>query len=151
MWTINRHAWLLLLALMTPGAIMTIYGLTHPKARTEDGVSFVSFGLIWVGIMAVLEGGLFVYLWQQKRNVAYFMEKGVRGFATILNAETTGMELNNMPEVELYLDIVIPNHPPYTITHKSCWNLLSLGTLRRGARLEVLVDPKNHKKILIVV
>lgn len=150
MWTLSRHFWIFFLVLLSPGLIMLGIGITTPGARTDDGHSFLTIGAAYTAILILIEAGTLIFLGRQKKRVAYFAAHGIRGVATIINAETTGTELNDMPQVELQLEISISNRPPYTITNRSYWNLLSLSALQRGARLPVRVDPKNPKKIMFV-
>ncbi|MBN1496286.1 MAG: hypothetical protein JXA07_05920 [Spirochaetes bacterium] len=150
MWTLSRHFWIFFLVLLLPGLVMLGIGITTPGARTNDGHSLLTFGAAYTGILLLVEGGTFIFLRRQKRRVEYFTACGIRGIATILDAETTGVELNDMPQVELKLEVSIQGRAPYTITHRGYWNLLSLSSLKRGARLSVRVDPKNREKIMFV-
>ena len=150
MWMLTKHWWIFFLVLLSPGIIMLAIGILNPGARTDDGHSLLMVGAVFTSIMVIIEAGVFVYLGRQKKRVAYFAQNGVQGSATILKAETTGIELNGMPQIELLLEITLPGQAPYTISNKSYWNLLSLSSLKRGARLTVRVDPKNRKRIMFV-
>jgi hypothetical protein len=58
--------------------------------------------------------------------------------------------MNDMPQIELKLEIEAPGRNRYTITDRRCWNPLSLAGLQKGAQLPVLVDPQHPKKILFL-
>jgi hypothetical protein len=150
MWTLSKNWWIFYLVLLLPGVIMLIIGIINPNARTDDGMSLWKFGLIWISMMLVIEAGTFIYLGCQKKRASYFEKKGIRAVAAILEAEQTGVEMNGMPQIELRLEIALPGQAPYTINHKDYWSLLALSSLRRGARLPVLVDPRDRKRIMFV-
>ncbi len=148
MWTLSKRWWLFSLLLAAPGVIFLIVGMANPSVRTDDGLPMFWFGVIWIFLQLIINGVLFGYLAFQKKRLAYFRENGIPAVATILAAETTGTTVNDMPQIELKLEIAPPDRMPYVITDRRCWNPLSLAGLQRGARLKVLVDPRRPKKIL---
>ena len=148
MWTLTRKWWIISAMLLVPGVIMLVAGILNPGARTDDNMSLRTFGVIWILLQLAIQGALFGYLGWQKKRLAYFRENGVRGVATILSAATTGTTVNDMPQIELRLEIAALDRAPYVITDRRCWNPLSLAGLQRGAKLAVLVDPRHPKKIM---
>ena len=149
MWVLNRGWWWTWVILLTPGVVALVIGILNPGARTTDEVMPMwAFGILWILLQLLIMGVLFAFLNRQKRRAVYFRENGIPGTATILSADTTGTTVNDMPQIELKLEIEAPGRNRYTITDKRCWNPLSLAGLQKGARLPVLVDPRRPKKIM---
>lgn len=150
MWKLNRGWWLTGVILLLPGVIALIVGIADPSARTSDDMPLRTFGIIWVLSQSLLQGAIFGWLGWQRRSAAYFREHGIRGVATILAAETTGVTVNDMPQIELTLEVAPLDRSPYVIRDKRCWNPLSLAGLQKGAKLAVLIDPRRPKKVMFV-
>jgi hypothetical protein len=134
--------------LLVPGVVSLVIGIVNPNERTDDNVSLKTFGIVWILLQFVINGALFGYLNWQKKRAVYFARNGIRATATILSADTTGTTVNDMPQIELRLEIVPPDRMPYTIVDKRCWNPLSLAGLQKGAKLPVLIDPRRPTKIM---
>jgi hypothetical protein len=79
-----------------------------------------------------------------------FLMNAIHGEAIILSREQTGMYLNNQPQLRFQLKVSLPGQEPYQIEHKQVLNLLDLGSFSNGAKIQVLVDPRDIKKIKIV-
>jgi hypothetical protein len=95
--------------------------------------------LAWVNLTVGIIGS--------EDNPAHLIYFGVIA-VMILGAGTTGTTVNDMPQIELQLEIEAPGRYRYTITDRRCWNPLSLAGLQKGAKLPVLVDPRQPKKIM---
>jgi len=150
MWKLTRSWWVISLMLLAPGVVMLVVGTVNPGARTDDNMPLRTFGIFWILLQLAIQAVLFGYLGWQKKRAAFFRENGVRGVATILAADTTGTTVNDMPQIELRLEIAAPDRAPYVITDRRCWNPLSLAGLQKGAKLAVLVDPRHPKKIMFM-
>jgi hypothetical protein len=150
MWKLNRRWWLISAALLVPGAVMLVAGIANPGARSDDGFPLAWMGASWLLMIGVTHAGIFLWLGRQKKRIAYFQENGLRGEATILQAETTGTFINDMPQIELRLEVVVPGRQAYAVTDRRCWNPLTLAGLQRGAKLPVLVDPRNPQRLMFV-
>ncbi len=148
-WTLRRGWWLISLALFAPGGAFLIEGILDPRKRTDDGMSFRVFGTVWLGMMLLLHAGLFGYLHLRNRRAAWLERHGLPATAVILAAEFTGTEVNLMPEIELELEVALPGEAPYRVRHACCMSPLSSAALQAGARVKVLVDPRDRKKIML--
>ena len=149
MWVLNKGWWGTWIVLLAPGVVALVIGILNPVARTSDDVlPLWKFGIVWIFLQLLIMGAIFVFMNRQKRRAVYFRENGIPGTATILSADTTGTTVNDMPQIELKLEIEAPGRNRYTITDKRCWNPPSLAGLQKGARLPVLVDPRRPKKIM---
>jgi hypothetical protein len=149
MWVLNRGWWWTWVILLAPGVVALTIGILDPGARTsDDSLSLRAFGILWIFLQLLIMGAIFFFMNRQKRRAAYFRENGIPGTATILSADTTGTTINDMPQIELQLEIEVPGRNRYTISDRRCWNPLSLAMLQKGAKLPVLVDPLRPKKIM---
>jgi hypothetical protein len=148
MWVLNRGWWWTWVILLAPGVIALVIGILNPAARTDDDIPLRTFGVVWIALQLMLMGVMLAFMKRQRHQAAYFQQNGIPGTATILHAETTGTTVNDMPRVALTLEIDAPGRNPYTITDRRCWNPLQLAGLQRGAKLAVLVDPRNPKSIM---
>lgn len=149
MWVVNKGWWGTWIVLLAPGVVALVIGILHPGARTsDDNMTLRTFGVVWIFLQLLIMGSLLAFMNRQKRRAIYFRENGIPATATILAAGTTGTTVNDMPQIELELEIEAPGRDRYTITDRRCWNPLSLAGLQKGAKLPVLVDPRHPKKIL---
>jgi hypothetical protein len=151
MWVMNKGWWGTWVVLLAPGVVALVIGILHPVARTsDDSMTLRMFGILWIVLQLLIMGAIFAFMNRQKRRAVYFRENGIPGSATILAADTTGTTVNDMPQIELQLEIEAPGRDRYTITDRRCWNPLSLAGLQKGAKLPVLVDPRSPKKIIFL-
>ncbi len=149
MWVLNKGWWWTWGILLAPGVVALVIGILDRGARTsDDALPLWAFGIVWILLQLLIMGAIFFFMNRQKQRAAYFRENGIPGTATILGAGTTGTTINDMPQIELQLEIEAPGRDRYTITDKRCWNPLSLAGLQKGAKLAVLVDPRSPKKIM---
>lgn len=151
MWVLNRGWWASWVILLAPGVVALVIGILDPSAHTsDDTMTLRTFGVVWILSQLLIMGVLLACMDLQGRRADYFRQHGVPGTATILAADTTGTTVNDMPQVELKLEIEMPGGNRYTITDRRCWNPLSLAGLRQGEKLRVLVDPRSPKRIMFV-
>jgi hypothetical protein len=66
---------------------------------------------------------------------------GVRGEATILSVQDTGMRINDNPRVSMVLEVRLPNMAPYQIQKTITVSIFQLAQVQTGAVVGVLVDP----------
>lgn len=150
MWVLNKGWWGVWVVLLAPGVIALVIGILNPGARTDDNMPLRTFGILWIILQLLILGAILFFMKRQKERADYFLKNGIPGTATILAANTTGTTINDMPQIELRLEIEAPGRDRYAITDKRCWNPLSLARLQKGAKLTVLVDPQRPKKIMFV-
>ncbi len=75
--------------------------------------------------------------------------EGIRGTAQVLEAEQTGMYVNNQPQVRLRLRVEAPGIAPYEVDKRVTVPLIAVGTLTSGRPLSVSVDPEDRDRIAI--
>jgi len=79
---------------------------------------------------------------------------GIRGEATILSLQDTGMRINDNPRVAMVLEIRLPNMPPYQVQKTITVSIVQLAQVSVGAVVAVLVDPSapnNPDKVGILL
>jgi hypothetical protein len=79
---------------------------------------------------------------------------GIRGEATILSVQDTGMRINDNPRVNMLLDVRLPNMPSYQIQKTITVSMFQLAQVQVGAVVGVLVDPsapQNPDKVGILL
>lgn len=151
MWVMNKGWWWTWVILLAPGVVALVISILHPGTRTtDDSMLLRTFGIVWILLQLLILGAIFVFMDRQKRRAVYFRMNGIPGTATILSADTTGVTVNDMPQIELQLEIEVPGRNRYTIIDRRCWNPLALAGLQNGAQLAVRVDPQHPKQIMFV-
>ncbi|MEW6367848.1 MAG: DUF3592 domain-containing protein [Acidobacteriota bacterium] len=154
MWRLTR--WVLLgpLPFVVLGAIFILLGWrAHPADLTDDGYSLKWFwyvmGSWFIGLTLVVFGGIYIWAARSGNRLRRIRERGRRGLATVLEAEATGGMFNNLPQVEMQLQVYIDGMQSYTLTHREYMDLLNLAALRKGAQVAVLVDPSDPREVQI--
>ncbi len=107
----------------------------------------VGIGQIWTGVATLLA---LLYLWMNRRadRAATIIAAGVRGEASIIQAEQTGMYVNEQPRVKLKLRVRTP-FAEFEDERTETVPLISLGLLSSGKPLAVYVDPNDQNNYVI--
>jgi hypothetical protein len=154
-WVVKwKNTMFILLPLFLVGVGMIIAGvLVDPASKTSDGHSakwfFLLFGCFWLLSVFGTLGGMILYTRHQVKKYKYFSEKGLKGVAKLLSCETTGTEINNIPQYEMQLQIIVEGRQPYVITHKECLNHLIAGKITIGLEIPVMVDPQRERSVIL--
>ena len=77
------------------------------------------------------------------------MTSGIAGQATIRSMRDVGVVVNEMPLIEMDLQVEVPDRDPYEVTHRQVMPHSSLGTLQLGATVPVHVDPQDPNSLVI--
>ena len=75
---------------------------------------------------------------------------GVQGQAAVLGIAQTGMYMNENPQVELDLQVYLPNAQPYRVKHRQFVPLILLGRLGAAGMLPVKVDPQDPASLVVL-
>ena len=130
------------------GLVNIIVGYTiHSKM---PGNSMQAFTIVLGGIFVLAALFIAVYIFMAGIKEDQFEENALRGVATIVSREQTGLFFNNQPQVRFVLDISVPGREQYQVEHKEIVSLFDLGTVSQGAKFPVLVDRDNEKKIKMI-
>ncbi|MCD4735815.1 MAG: hypothetical protein K8R53_07200 [Bacteroidales bacterium] len=106
-------------------------------------------GLIF--IIAPLVGYAWMFFWigRGQKRAEWLIENGIKGKATILAYEETGLVVNDTPKIELSLEIRTSGDSTHKIVHNEFISILYLSKLSIGKQLPVFVDPRNINNIYV--
>ena len=79
------------------------------------------------------------------------MTSGITGRATIRSMRDVGVVVNEMPLIEMDLQVEIPYRDPYEVTHRQVIPHSSLGALQLGETVPVLVDPQDPDSLVVTI
>ena len=79
----------------------------------------------------------------------YLMQAGRVGTATVSAVRQTGTFVNNNPECELDLQVVVDAGTPYGVTHRQVLAMVALPGFQPGASVPVRVDPNDPNSLII--
>lgn len=79
------------------------------------------------------------------------MTSGIAGRANIRSMRDVGVVVNEMPLIEMDLQVEIPDRDPYEVTHRQVIPHSSLGALQLGASVPVLVDPQDPDSLVLTM
>lgn len=153
MWKANKMIWLILIFIVI-GLIFIYVGYrTDPEAKTDDGYSLKWFwyvmGAWFIGLTLLLYAGIFYFLGRSAHKQQRLREIGLPGIATVLSSGATGGELNNMPQVEMEMQVEADGMATYGVLHREYVNPVNLPRVQKGACLPVLIDPRKPEKLTI--
>jgi hypothetical protein len=77
------------------------------------------------------------------------MTSGIAGQATIRAPRAVGVVVNEMPLIEMDLQVEVPDRGPYEVTHRQVMPHSSLCTLKLGATVPVPVDPQDPNSLVV--
>jgi hypothetical protein len=78
----------------------------------------------------------------------HLLKRGTSGWATILAVEETGITINrNYPVAKLRLQVEPAQGQPYEVTAKCLMNRFDIPVYQPGARVAVVIDPRNPRKV----
>ncbi|MCC2656411.1 MAG: hypothetical protein K0Q76_1519 [Panacagrimonas sp.] len=112
----------------------------------------IGIGQIWVAVSLVLLAVYGVITWAVRRRwarIERLMRDGLSGFATILEAEGTGVAINHRPQVRLRLRVEVPGRAPYEAEVREVLPFLGLESVGPRRRVPVFVDRDDPKRLMI--
>jgi hypothetical protein len=145
-------------------ATLTVYGapLRDADARVrfwEGGEMTMAEKLAAFAIFVVFLGlGVALVHRRSRRNKAArqrIRTLGIRGDAKVLRLRDTGGSVNDNPKVEVELEITLDDHgsyrapPRYRTTQRLYISTLAIPRVQPGCVVEVLVDPRDHDRLVL--
>jgi len=128
-----------------------VAGFMAPKdALTDDGFSL---GLFFWGMAAIffLSTALpLVVVGMMNRRRALREASWLDAQAEILEVNDTGMLVNNQPRLAIRMRVQSPMHGATEVEMKRVIPLSALGSFRPGASIQVKVNPKNPKDVMLL-
>lgn len=109
--------------------------------------------LLAVGIIAMVLIPFFIVLiffFLKRRRAKHVLENGVRGTAIVKKLSDTGTVINNIPQIEILLEVTLPNIPTYTIIKRAAVPMIYYPRMQPGMTIDVAADPTrlNDQKYL---
>ena len=86
----------------------------------------------------------------KRRQAEKLKTQGLRGSANVISVSPVLGKLKNLCRVDIVLDVNVPGKIPYRIDHGEYFDIKYLDRVKEGATLNVLVDPDNKNKLMIV-
>lgn len=111
--------------------------------------SMLFLGILFIITPFVGIGWILIWTRRGQRIERKMLKRSIPGRATVVSIEETGMYTNNVPEVEMVLEIVTDLYPAYRVVHREYVNPIDLSKLLPGAEIEVRVDSKDRDNILL--
>ena len=108
----------------------------------------IYIGQIWV-FVAVLLIVIFGLVGRAAKRAEQLKREGVRGTATILSMEQTGVYVNEQPQVKFRLRVEASGITPYEVEKRAVVPLIALGTLANGRPLDVYIDREDRDRMTI--
>jgi len=155
-WQYIKGRWWIFVIATVPfviiGAALIIFDTVADPSPNWDPPWYDSF--LFLGIFFVVSP--FIGMWLVTRKVRRsqrveqeILARSVPGRATVISVTETGLYTNNVPEVDIVLDVSTDEHSEYRITHREHVGLLNLSRLLPGKEIEVRVDSTDRNSILL--
>ncbi len=112
----------------------------------------IGIGQIWVAVSLLLLGVYGVISWRvgkSRARQARLMAEGLRGTAVVLQAEGTGVLINQRPQLLLRLRVELPGRALYEVEHREIAPYLGLEALGAQRRVAVIVDRDDPQRLMI--
>lgn len=110
--------------------------------------------LLLLGILFIVSPAL--QMWWTLRKIhngqkaeTELIARSTIGHATVIAIEETGLYTNDVPEVEILLEVYSGNNSTYRVTHKEHVNLSDLPGLTPGSEIAIRIDSLDRKNIFI--
>lgn len=76
-------------------------------------------------------------------------DSGTPARARVVSVKATGARINHDPEVELVLEVTLPDQPPHTVTHKAYVSQIAVPRVQPDCQLDVRVDPQDKSQVVV--
>jgi hypothetical protein len=75
--------------------------------------------------------------------------EGLKGTGQVLALQTTGVRVNDQPQLALTMHVTVHGRDPFMIRHSEVVNEIRIPQVQPGAMLPILVDPKDPTLFVI--
>jgi hypothetical protein len=109
---------------------------------------------IYIAVAMVLVfGGMgyfsYKFLWQPKNNTRRLLNEGIPGRAKILEVHETNITVNQNPQYRLVMELKNSLGQVYITGCKTVISRRSTVSFQPGKEVNVKIDPKNEKNVII--
>lgn len=112
----------------------------------------IGIGQIWVAVSVVLlvvYGVITTTVQRRRARLDRIRRDGIHGFATVLEAEGTGVAVNHRPQVRLRLRVEVPGRAAYEVELREVLPFLGLEAIGPRRRVPVFVDRDDPDSVVI--
>ncbi len=102
--------------------------------------------ILVVIIVLIAVTSITIPLWslrKKKKKVENLKATGIKGEATILQIDDTGIRIHDNPQMNIILEVRIPDHPPYQVRKTVTVPLVRLSQIQTGSVVAVIADPSE--------
>jgi hypothetical protein len=155
MWKVHKGLYfVLIIPALTSIALLLAGILTSPDELTDEGYSLKSIFFIVSAVFLFFPiasaAGMTVYYKRINDRTTHLVQNGIRGIAEILGREQTGIYINDLPQIQFLLKIILPDGKTFETQFKDIVNLLDLNSIQTGTRLPVFIDRENDRNIMLI-
>ena len=110
--------------------------------------------MIFLGVFFMLSpllslAAIGTWIRRSNRNTLRLWSEGIPGRALVISAEETGRSINNAPEIELELEVMVNGSEPYRTRIRDFVGILELVRTQPGQTVQVRVDPHDPENVVI--
>jgi hypothetical protein len=156
MFTKNRPLLFLIFGIeITAGIVFLALGFfTNPAEMFDRDMPLQKFFFLMGAILFfgpfIAGASLYFIGGARKRLADKLKTRGLHGSANVISVSPSGGRLNNLRRVNIVMDVNVPGRIPYRIEHGEYFDLKNIDKVKSGMTLNVLVDPDNQDKMIIV-
>jgi hypothetical protein len=131
--------------------IFDIIGDPSPQMKPGFLNSFTTLGVFFIlsPLVALLMISRMVRKRQKRETL--LIENGMKGIATIISVNETGLTTNNVPQLEMELEVSAAGRESYRTIHRDHISLIHLHRLVPGAEFPVFVSRDDPDDLLFII
>ena len=131
-------------------AVCIVLMLTDLIFDVPSGAAFGGgIALVTLLPMGLIFGGIGYAMGKAAARAERLRVHGIVGTGQVMGAQPTGMAINNVPQMAIRLQILLPGRPPYEATTKMLMSAGVAHALVPGTSVSVRVDPEKLSDVLI--
>lgn len=131
--------------------ILDIIG--DPSPQMEPGFlnSFTTLGVFFVISPFVAIWMIFRMTRKGQKRETWLIENGMKGHTTIISVMETGLTTNNVPQLEMKLEVTPAGGESYRMVHRDHFSLIHLHRLVPGAEFPVFISKDDPEDLLFII
>jgi len=136
------------LLLVLPSGAALLAAALGALGVIDVGADYALVGVI-LGVVGMVFLGIGLSMAKAAKRAAYLRLHGLVGTGRVREVRTTGVSINDVPQMEVVLDVTVPGHPPYASSAKMLMHGHVAAQFGVGATVPVRADPNNVRDVLI--
>lgn len=142
----------IIFSLVGLGLIIAGY-FAKPGSLTDDGFPLSKFFYLMGGFFIVwpmvLFGVIRYFTNRAAARYTWLKENGIKGKARVTAMRRTALTVNNIPQMQLDLDVTTSLGEKFQTSYKKCIDPVYYALLRPDTDLPVYIDPNDRKKLIV--